>query len=51
MNMATKAPRHQEKAHQGFFNNKPLGVPWCLRAFVAIFTAIFMAHLKNRLGS
>ncbi len=33
-NFATKAPRHQ-----GFFNNKPLGVPLCLRAFVAIFIA------------
>ncbi|MDQ1351419.1 MAG: hypothetical protein QG657_1721, partial [Acidobacteriota bacterium] len=29
---ATKAPRRQE-----FFYNKPLGVPLCLRAFVAIF--------------
>jgi hypothetical protein len=48
MNIATKTPR---KGAPRFFNNKPLGVPWCLRAFVAIFTAIFMAHLKNRLGS
>jgi hypothetical protein len=31
---ATKTPRHQ-----GFFNNKPLGVSLCLRAFVAIFIA------------
>jgi hypothetical protein len=30
---ATKTPRHQEP-----FYNKPLGVPLCLRAFVAIFT-------------
>jgi hypothetical protein len=31
---ATKTLRHQE-----FFYNKPPGVPLCLRAFVAIFTA------------
>jgi len=31
-NFATKAPRHQE-----FFYNKPLGVPSCLGALVAIF--------------
>ncbi len=34
-NVTTKAPRHQE-----FFYNKPLGVPLCLRAFVAIFMAV-----------
>ncbi|MCX6581349.1 MAG: o-succinylbenzoate--CoA ligase [Candidatus Aminicenantes bacterium] len=33
-NFATKTPRHQE-----FFYNKPLGVPWCLGALVAIFIA------------
>ncbi len=31
-NVATKAPRHQ-----GFFDNRPLGVPLCLSAFVAVF--------------
>ncbi|MDQ1354832.1 MAG: hypothetical protein QG657_5141, partial [Acidobacteriota bacterium] len=34
-NVATKAPRHQ-----GFFENRPLGVPLCLGAFVAV---IFIA--------
>jgi hypothetical protein len=31
----TKAPRHQE-----FFNDKPLGVPLCLGALVAIFISV-----------
>ncbi len=37
---ATKTPRHQ-----GFFNNKPLGVSLCLRAFVAIFMAAFFSYM------
>ncbi len=41
---ATKAPRHQE-----FFYNNPLGVPLCLRAFVAIFTAGESVFKKRRL--
>ncbi len=37
-NSATKAPRHQES-----FCNKPLSVPLCLRAFVAIFLVLISA--------
>ncbi|MDQ1351336.1 MAG: hypothetical protein QG657_1638, partial [Acidobacteriota bacterium] len=37
-NFATKAPRHQ-----GFFINKLLGVPLCLRALVAIFLVLISA--------
>jgi len=31
--------------HQGFFNNKPLGVSLCLRAFVAILLAAWITKI------
>jgi hypothetical protein len=46
-NFATKTPRDGAPWRQEFFYNKPLGVPLCLRAFVAIFIADLVENQEN----